>query len=220
MNCLEQYLVKLLQGYITYDDRIVEVRKQFSNNPQLPVITLDLSPGVTTNYSYHDTDNRRAVLYFHRSANVNVNLWCNTEDEREQISQMIMQCFYMEKTNHFRYCSQYEDGVCVSTGESCLTGSVVDGRTVKNKCPYPDRLGYESLQEACHIVWDTVRFEPPFDLDEEDRHPPLLRSVFRVSADYYEPVVEHGVRVEDVSFGKITDKDDEGDESNRGIRVI
>lgn len=196
MNKFEEYIVKLLRGHLTYGGRTVEIRRQFLPVAELPCVTLDLSSGTSTNYSYHDFSDGVDTLYFNRSARININLWCNTEAERESLSEQIMECFYLEKTNHYRYCANYNDGLCRSGGV-CRVSTTNTIRSVKNKCPDPDAYNYKTLSEDCCIVDDTIRLEAPFMMDELDRDPPLLRNVFEATCDYEEPVLSHGVRLED-----------------------
>ena len=203
MNCFEAYLVELLQGHLTINDQPVEVVKRFSNAPQLPVITLDMSGGVTTDYVYHDTDDAVETLYYHRTANINLNVWCNTDIEKESLTEQILSAYYDEKTNHYRYCANYDNGTCNSINQECRALVVDDWRTAKNKCPDPDEYEYMSLAGKHHICERTVVIEPPFDMDEFDRQPPLLRSIFRCRAEYEEPVVQHGITIDDIDISGV-----------------
>lgn len=203
LNCFEQYLVELLQGHITINNKPVEVVKHFSNAPQLPVITLDLSGGVTTDYVYHDTDSAMETVYYHRIANINLNVWCNTDVEKEQITEQILDCYYKEKTYHYEYCSKYVDGMCTTLGASCRAEATETYRTIKNKCPDPEVYEYQSLAEKHHICKGTIHIEPPFDMDEFTRQPPLLRSIFRCRAEYEEPVFRKGTVIEDIDISGV-----------------
>ena len=46
--------------------------------------------------------------------------------------------------------------------------------------------------------------EPPFTMDEPDRHPPLLRSVLRASCLYEECVMDYGESVEQFIIDDVT----------------
>ena len=203
MNNFEQYLVKLLQGHITIDGNNVEVRRQFSNSPTLPVITLDTSGGINTKYRYHDTSGSTEKIYYRREAHININIWCNTEQERESITGQVMECFHKEHNNHYQYCTQYTDGQCASGGQ-CKAVSTHTSRTVKDKCPSPDEYGYSSISEYYGIVEGELIVEPPFTMDEPDRHPPLLRSVLRASCLYEECVRDYGESVEQFIIDDVT----------------
>lgn len=60
---------------------------------------------------------------------------------------------------------------------------------------------YESLARKYGIVNGTIVIEPPFDLDDVDKHPPLLRSVLVASAEYIECVSSKGNTGLDHSYG-------------------
>lgn len=212
MNCLEQYLVELLQHHITYESKEVQVVKNFNQAPRIPVITLDLSPGISTNYIHHDVTNAE-TLYYHRTATININVWCNTERERESINNQILQCYYTEKTFNYTYCSNYDDRTCTPLSSRCKAITTESIPTSKGKCPDPTLYGYESLQSKYYITNGTLLFEPPFDMDEYDRNPPLLRSIIRCTCDYEEPVITVGNvedMIDDITWGDVeivTDED-------------
>jgi hypothetical protein len=185
LNCFEKYLVHLLQGNLTYDGTVVPVTRNFSNAPSLPVVTLDLSGGVVTNYLYSDTD-KTEVVYQHCTSHINLNLWCNTEDEREAITEQILSLYLDEIHCHYRFCGNFDGGHCSFLDEDCPC--VALGSEGKFQCPRPFEYDYTSLAEREYVLQDTIRVEQPFFMDELERHPPLLRSVFRCSADYEVPV--------------------------------
>ncbi len=204
MNNFEQYLVNLLQGHITIDEQPVEVRRQFTQAPNLPCITLDTSGGITTQYRYHDTSGSTEKVIYRREAHININLWCNTEEQREAITSQIMECFHKEHNNHYQYCTQYNDGMC-SAGGSCKASTTHTGRTVKYKCPSPEEYGYTSISTYYGIVPGEIILEPPFSMDEVDKHPPLLRSVFSASCLYEECILDYGESVEEFILSDINE---------------
>ena len=193
MNCFEKYLVELLQGHITFDDKPVEVVRNFSNAPRLPVITLDLSAGVTTE-NYFRTYENQEVLYYRRSTTININSWCNTEEQRESVNKQIMDAYIDSINHHYKYCSNFISPLnyCTTTKNTCsaITGSGT--RAQKNKCPDPEGLKYQCLSDKHNLCFGTIVIEPPLFLDEHDKHPPLLHSVFSSHADYVEPVSRQG----------------------------
>ena len=189
MNCFERYLVELLQGHITYEGNVVPVVRDFSNAPRLPVITLDLSAGVTQEYEYHEYMEKERVYHMFHS-NINVSIWCNTEEERESITDQVLQCFYDENNYHYRYCSQYDDGNCKWLSSSCPARNV--GKDGKYQCTNMDEYNYQSLKQKHGVIDDTVTVLPPFTMDEMDKHPPLLRSILRCDGYYNELVREFG----------------------------
>ena len=198
MNNFEKYLVELLQGHLLFDGKPVEVRRSLSKKPVLPSITLDVS-NLTTNHVYRDIGDTDTVLY-ERSADITLNLWCNTEEQRETISDQIMNCFYKEQTGYYKYCSNYEDNMCKQLSHMCRVLIENNGRTVKNLCPDPDSYGYEALHVKYGLIDGTVNIEPPFILDEINEHPPILRNVFKCEAAFYEKYELGGISIEGMVF--------------------
>lgn len=211
MNKLEQYIVGLLQHHLIYDEMPVQVRRQFLPVHDLPCVTLDVGRVDTeqvhrctggTNIFNEIQGNVDSIVY-ERSCEININLWCNTEDERETISDQIMECFNKEEAGHYTYCSNYDDGTCNTTGESCLAEQGGTARARKNLCPSPMGMGYESLRSSCNIISGSLNVGSPVMLDEYGEHPPLLRNMFRVVAGYYDVYDVGGDLLDDVGIGEI-----------------
>ena len=191
MTPFEEYLVKLLQGRILLSGEVVEVRRQFNPQGHLPCITLDLGIEDTTDYYYHSFKEKERV-YFRRSSEIQINTWCNKEEDRESINTQIMSCFYDAIEHDYTYCTQYTNGRCKTQGKACSCVSPTTGRAHKRKCPDPDLYKYESLQTRYGLLVGTTMLSPPRYMDEEGEHPPLLRSVFTATTDYVELVRELG----------------------------
>lgn len=208
MNKLEQYIVGLLQHRLSYDDRWVQVRRQFLPSNELPCVTLEVASVDTE--SVHRTPYgsvfREAggvdTIVYERTCNLNINLWCNTEEERESISEQIMDCFNKEEAGHYTYCTRYHDGTCGTTGTPCSATDQVTARAVKNLCPDPQEREYTSLRSHCNIIEGSLNLGVPVMLDEVDKHPPLLRNMFRVVAGYYDTYDVGGELLDDISIGE------------------
>lgn len=99
MNNFEEYLVELLQGNIIYEGEVVPLRKQFGEHPQLPLLTLDTSMAHTTERVSRTIIDSKHDVHYHRLAYININLWCNTEEERDTICDEVMRVFYEEQSS-------------------------------------------------------------------------------------------------------------------------
>lgn len=201
MNPFESFLVEMLQGKIVYEDGIVEVRREFQPPmDNLPCITLD------TNISDNTVDYRRSLvggesLIFHRVANININLWCNTEDERENISEQIRKLYTRLLNHDYIFCTQFVDGRCASIKRVCPASTMGDNaRALKRQCPLPEVYGYEWLAKKHGIFNGTLIIEPPFTMDENENNPPLLRNVFEASCEYMEVMSKTGTPSEEIEF--------------------
>lgn len=147
MNQFEEYLVELLQGNIEYDGRDVPLLRRFSEEHDLPILTLDVLAPTTTRVGREVGEGLDNVKYY-READININLWCNTEEERESVTTQILDLFYSEQAS--------------------LLG------------------GEDSMTEKHGLIWGSTNIDPPTYMDERDRHPPLLRSMFRCETMYVE----------------------------------
>lgn len=201
MNKFEQYIVELLQGNIVYEGQVVEVRRQFMNAPRIPVITLDVASIVTEHVDRLISEVEQVVYV--RDCSININLWCNTEEERENISQQIMQCFYDEQNCMYPYCTNYNkiNHLCASINTVCPAYSS-DSSTSKRRCPNTDLYGFQTLTRKHDILWGTVNVEPPFSMDELGETPPLLRNIFQCEAVYEDYIQVGGRSVANVQFKK------------------
>ena len=209
MNKLEQYIVGLLQHKLRYEGREVQVRRQFNNIDDLPTVTLDIV-GVNTeqvhrtpycNDLFKECEDNIDTIVYEGTAEITINLWCNTEDERESLSDQIVECFNKEQSGHYEYCTQYDNGVCLSTGEACP--AISDLPHVRKCCPAPLLRGYLSLRSSCNIIPGSLDMESPLMMDEFDKHPPLLRNMFRVVAGYYDTYEVGGDILDDISIGEV-----------------
>ena len=193
MNNFEAFLVDLLQDRITYDDRTVYVSRNWRfETDQVPIITLDLGAGTTTEYYYNDLD-VSDTLYAYRTSNIDINVWCNTEEERESITQQILNCWHREKRFHYTYCTKYMNQSC-----ECMVDYIHNGSTAKGKCPDIDFYGYEGLTKKHSMQPGSITIEPQYMLDDPTEEPPLLRSIIRAKGQYYEQITPHEGEVVDV----------------------
>lgn len=185
MNKFERYIVDLLQHHITYDNREVQVRRQFNDIEDLPCITLSVA-GVSTEKVYAMKTDTSEEAQYERRATIDINVWCNTEEERESITEQVMQCYMKEQMGDYTYCSRYDDGFCESLGEQCPVPQGNSVRRRKGLCDHPVERDYEPLWKRCGIIEGSMNIEPPVMMDEYDVHPPLLRSRFGCEASYYD----------------------------------
>lgn len=198
LNKLEEYLVKLLQGRLTGD---VQVVKHYSQRPGLPVVTLDTNIGITTEENReHLEDDLGEYIIYHRHAQVNINVWANTEEERQRVCKEIMELYYMDQSFHYTTCVNYADGDCTSLDEPCKARSMLSERAVKGQCPEPELYGYHAWWYELNIHPGTIIISPPRDLDERDVQPVLYHSVLECECDYFDRHTLGGLTYNSVEF--------------------
>ena len=196
INPVEAYLVDLLQNRITINNSVVQVIKHRPEVPVMPCITLDILD-VSTDGVYRVLEDTFQIMY-ERATDIQLDVWCYEENERQSINRQIMDCWYKEQNQHYMYCTNYADGLCSFTRNDCAAV----GRTAC-QCPYPGRNHYEPLTFKHGLMKGGLNIEPPFDLDEYQEKPPILHSVFRCHGAYREYVPIHGDRIEQIESDDI-----------------
>lgn len=194
MNPFEEFLVGLLQGHISYDGRRVEVRREFMPTAYIPCITLEIVSDQNEYYRRTYMTGHECLCFKH-VCNINVHVWCNTESERESINEQVLDCYYRSLNHDYLYCSNYDDGQC-----SILNSSCAGIGAYKRKCPHPTGYKYQCLSDKHELCFGTINIESPFHMDEHDRNPPVLHSVFRAYTDYLETVAVMGDSTQSYTF--------------------
>lgn len=181
--------------------------KQSSPIDQTPCITIDDTGGVAV-FQKHITTRKvdqemKQVLQERKNATVQIHVWCDSEKEREEINNQIMTLFYQMQTDHYMFCTNYEEGVCKYLETACP--SIDDSsnmRTSKNQCPNPKEYGYCNLFKKYHIIRNTFNLEPPFSLDDLTTTRPTLHSVFKCTMTYHTYYTIGGNTIQDIIFNE------------------
>lgn len=189
-------IIKMLQGKILLQDGTnVRIVKREYPIDKTPCITIDNSGGTAivqkhiTNRDYpipdtHQTINQQ-VIREERTITLNLQVWCDNEDQREEICQKIQEIFYQIQSDHYHHCLQYQDGGCAYLNGSCQVNTDTF-RGVKNQCPKPKEYGYENLFTRYDIIRASFDVAPSYIMDDLTTTPPVLRSIIPVSFSYYE----------------------------------
>lgn len=200
-------ILHVLQGKIHVDNKDVRLVQHYHPEDNTPCITIDDSGGTRTlnkfftnkdlplpeNHPQYDPlePNRlwsRQVITEKRGIDLDLNIWCNTEDERESIIKQIEYLFYLAQSDHYSLCSNYNvDGVCSTLDDTCpVLSQPHDMRGAKQQCINPEEYGYKNIFTEYDLIRSSFDVEPAYNIDDLDTENPLLRSVIRVSTDYYD----------------------------------
>ena len=166
---------------VTIDDSggSTTLTKHFTNKP------LPLPTNHPQKKDYPDYTPQQ-VLIDKRQSTIQVNVWCDTENEREYINNQILNLFYQAQTDHYRFCKQHMLGNCKTLQEPCKAIKGTDKRGIKNQCPSPKEYHYQNLFTRYHIIRPTFNIENPFSLDDLGTEKVVLRSIFKISMVYYD----------------------------------
>ena len=195
----------MLQGRIILEDSTdVRIVKRDYPIDKTPCIIIDNSGGTAvmqkhiTNKDYiipkthpqYDSENptktiSQQVIREERNITLDLNIWCDNEDQREEIVDKISKTFYQIQSDHYTFCQNYDNGNCTSISRSCQV-TPNSSRGIKSQCPKPSEYHYVNIFTAYDIIRATFDVAPAFILDDLTTTPPVLRSIIRVSFSYYE----------------------------------
>ena len=201
-------LIHMLQGRIILEDNTdVRIIKREYPIDKTPCLTIDDSGGTAIlQKKIIDKDClvdgeviSQQVIREQRSISLNLNVWCDTEDERDEITDKIRDIFYKLQSDYYQYCTQYDDGECAFLDDDCqVTAETMRG--VKCQCPKPAEYGYENLFTKFDIIRSSFDVEPPYQLDDLTTTPPIRRSIIRISFMYYDYYNIGGAITQNITF--------------------
>ena len=179
---------EILKGNIIYDDKPVPIVKRLKSRDKTPCITIDQASDMQVNRDYRTDSTQRIVL--EHNAEIWINIWCDTEEERHTILSQIRLLFFKALGNHYSTCSHYNDGACTFLGRECEALTVTNGRTAKSQCPYPKQNDYTSWFSEHHIVKRSFRLSAISEMDELDVAEPVLRTLIKFDLNY---IISHDI---------------------------
>ena len=198
-------IIAMLQGRIILEDTTdVRIVKREYPVDKTPCVTIDNSSGtaviqknitnkdfiIPSTHPQYDPNNpnqtiSQQVIREQRDITLDLNVWCDTEDERDEITEKISQLFYQVQSDHYTFCANYNNGNCSYLNRSCQVTNATS-RGVKGQCPKPNEYHYKNIFTLFDIIRATFDVAPSYILDDLTTTPPTLRSIIRVSFSYYD----------------------------------
>lgn len=198
-------IIEILQGRIILEDSTdVRIVKREYPIDKTPCVTMDNSGGTAiiqkhiTNKDYrlseshpqYDPNNpektiSQQVIREERSIDVELNVWCDDEDQREEICNKIADLFYKVQSDHYTFCQNYNNGNCLTLDNECAV-TQLSYRGIKSQCPKPKEYHYKNIFNTYDIIRASFDVAPSYILDDLTTTPPVLRSIITVSFSYYE----------------------------------
>ena len=204
-----QIMLYILQGKIILNDstdvRIVKREYPIDKTPCITIETgttciqkhvIDKYCKLPVTHPQYDKDHpdrlvSQQVMREERNVDVDLHIWCDDEESRDEITSLISKLFYQVQSDYYKYCSNYDNGNCNYLQESCKV-SQDTMRGVKLQCPKPYDYHYENVFTRFDIIRNSFDVAPAFDLDDLTTNPPIRRSIIRVSFSYYDYYVIGG----------------------------
>lgn len=197
----------VLLGNIVLDEKVIPVKKRSYPYDKTPCITIDDSGGsafleryilnidcvLPKSHPQYDEDNPnrkfpQQVLREVYQTTVNINVWCDTEMDREVLNNQVSLLFYKAQSDYYLFCDNYDRGICKNYEGECrvlIKDELFDNRIIKGQCPEPDVYGYCNIFDKYNLIRSSFFVEQPFSLDDLSKSEPVLRSVFKVNTGYF-----------------------------------
>lgn len=182
MHVLEKAFIDLLRNNIT----IVSNNKIYTGNryrPEdiTPCVQITLAAENLLRRSYEEFNNKQYIKQEY-SAEVWINIYANSEEERQTLINQIHTRIYQALANHYTTCTHYNDTICSITNETCEALTSQGYRANKNQCPNLEN--YQSFFEHNNILKRTFKLLSVTDLDELNLSETVLRTIFKVEMNY------------------------------------
>lgn len=211
MNVPELVIYKILYNRIIYNDKIVPVIVKKQLEDVTPCITISTIQSKYQNdkkiysdkyplkkdHPLYEKDNPRKlypqeVVEQTKKIILQINLWCNNEKQRYIIGKNIQQQLNYVLNHDYTYCINYDSETkkCKYLNETCKSINNTNSRGIKRLCINPNAYNYKNIFIANNI--HNVNIDTEFSLDELDKNPPILRTIYRINLDYIEKFVRGG----------------------------
>lgn len=184
MHVLEKAFIDLLRNYLPIPDGKIFAGSRYIPQDLTPCVTVQLADESFIRRHYVEIDN---IQYSRKlyNANVWINVWCNTEEERQSLVDAIDLRINQAEEHHYTTCSNYnlDDNTCTKSMNVCESLNSQGGRANKGQCP--NVRNYHSFFENNNIPKRSFNVNSVTDLDELDPSEPILRTIFRLQLQYY-----------------------------------
>ena len=211
-------ILQMLQGRIILEDNtLVPIIKRDFPLDKTPCITIDNSGGSSTvqkniinkdfklssTHPLYDVDNpdktiSKQVIRKEKGISLDLNVWMDNEDQRDEIDSLMSLLFNQIQSDHYTFCTNYADGTCSFLDDDCPAPTTLNGRGAKSQCPNPYEYHYQNIFNRFDIRRSTFNVEDSYILDDNTMKPPALRSITRVSFNYYDYYVIGGAVSQDL----------------------
>lgn len=183
---MERAILNLLKGHIFLNTSSIPVVRRLKPIDETPCITIQQAAEVQLSRKYVNKNDSQFVS-LKNNAEVWVNIWCDTEEERHSLVNQITKRILQALGNHYTTCANFnkDNSLCNTLNCECKTLSIDNGRSIKGQCPYPKKYNYCNWFHHHHIVKNSFKITGRNDMDELDIAEPVLRTLIQLDMDYY-----------------------------------
>lgn len=194
---IEKAVWDLLSGHIKFNDNdIISLVRRLTPEDETPCITIQQAAEIEL---YREIiPGKTEVIQTENNVEVWINIWANTEEERDSLRTQVETRIFQALANHYTTCDNFNEDNCIYLDKKCEALTVTNGRTAKNQCPYPEENQYTSWFKKHHIIKSSFTISGRQDMDEVDLTRPVLRTLIKLDMNYYRKYDLGGHELEDI----------------------
>ena len=150
MHVLEKAFIDLLRNNLCISNDKIYIGNRYRPKDITPCVNLVLVDENFIRRRYVEIDNIQYIQQYY-SAELWINVWCNTEEERQELINRIDTRIKQALASHYSTCSNFnhEERICSITDETCEALTSQSNRANKKQCP--DLTKYQSFFNYNHI---------------------------------------------------------------------
>ena len=205
MNHIKKTFVKILRDKIYVDDKLIPVVVKDYPLDKTPCITIGGFNRDRGNHRRQQVNVLRPLSKHHplydpkyperryphsaeysvKKYEIMINVWCNTEKERELIIDQIYDCLFYCMNLHYMFCVRFDPKtkLCETSNEICEAITDKGYHGLRGVCPSHHNHPLNIMSQN-GIIKNSVHISPHYENDSRDKREPLKHSVIEVSLDY------------------------------------
>ncbi|WP_296882124.1 hypothetical protein [uncultured Methanobrevibacter sp.] len=199
MHILEKAFITLLRNHLPIHNKYIFTGSRYIASDNTPCVSVQVADESYIRKHYVELDHVQHLRRLY-NADVWVNIWCNTEEERTSLIDAIELRFNQLEASHYTTCSNFNDDWCSKLDSECEVLTSDTGRANKGQCPNLEN--FTSFFETFNISQRTFYVNSMTDLDERDESEPVLRTIFKLNMQYYKFYPIGGRLFDDINFNE------------------
>ena len=181
---LEETFIDLLRGNLCVSNDKIYTGNRLKVEDESPCVQINLADENSIRRTYVEI-NCKQYIKKEYSAELWINIWCNSEEQRKTLINQIENRINQALANHYTTCPYYTEGNnCSKTNETCEALTSQGYRANKKQCPKILER-YHSFFKYNNISKKTFKVLSRTNLDDLTLSEILLRTIFRLGMNYY-----------------------------------
>ena len=201
MHILEEAFITLLRNHLPIHNKYIFTGSRYLASDHTPCVSIQAADETYIRKNYVELDHVQHLRKLY-NADVWVNIWCNTEEERTNLIDAIELRFNQLQASHYSTCSNFnfDNEWCSKLDSQCEVLTSDTGRANKGQCPNVEN--FTSFFETFKIPQSTFNVNSMTDLDELGDSEPVLRTIFKLNMQYYKFYPIGGRLFEEINFNE------------------